>query len=60
MFDVILIRNSETKKVFYKHELTVGEKPWEILQTLSKMSFPELPMNKREYVMDPDRETEKK
>ena len=50
---VIVIRHQETKKEFYRHELTQDEKPWEVLSLLEKMQFKGLTIDKKEYVMDP-------
>ena len=55
MQNVIVVRNVNTKVEIYKHELSEGEKPWEILQVLMQQDHG-LESKDIEYIMDPERE----
>lgn len=55
MQNVIVVRNLKTKSELFRHELSEGERPWEVLQTLMNQDF-ETEKSDLEYVMDLDRE----
>lgn len=55
MNNLILVRHIKTRQEVYRHELSLGEKPWEVLQLLMEMDF-EIDKTDLEFVMDPERE----
>lgn len=39
MKEVILVKNLKSKSILFKHELSEGEKPWEVLEVLIKNDY---------------------